>query len=337
MAVEITSGLSGRPLAGSDDPTVVRMELPSRERFELTVSAEEASDLAQAGKPIAAGWATRLARFSRWFRANFTKIAAAGVALWVTSIVIPAVVQQWADRQKELELKTSLVTGISDAVADATSNGTVLNNRLLPELAVEARAAYRTRLAHSNAVKATSSGGTRITDDEQAEIDKAGDLFGTAEAAAIQADRKLSNETRSDWIKSSASAEARLRSYFESTALPNDFETYRTVLLTHLVLLQPRLAENTRNVNETKVLEYVCEGPNGVPLGVGDRVQIACTAFHETHTPPAASDYPWAYLASELLRLNDTKVGAIHDANADGFNVGRADLFRAIFGWNPFS
>jgi hypothetical protein len=135
--------LSGSALAGSDDATPLTVQFPDSSRRILTVSAAEAVILRSRGKAVPPHWYERL---FNWTTNNIRKIAVAGIALWFTAVVIPAVVQQWADRQKELELKTSLVTGISDAVADATSTGRLLKRGLTPEAAVQRAAADRLSL-----------------------------------------------------------------------------------------------------------------------------------------------------------------------------------------------
>jgi len=205
------SDLSGKPLAGSDNPIPLRVGFRDGSRRDVTVSAAEAARLSAGGTEVARSW---YVRWWNWTWSNITRIVVAVVALWFVSVVIPAVVQQWADRQKELELKTSLVTNISDAVADAASTGRLLKRNLLPEAVLQRAATQRLLAAQDRAIDPGGPGGKTKTDAEVAKIEKADEAWVTQTDATARAWRDLYNRMRNDWIKASASAQARLRTYF---------------------------------------------------------------------------------------------------------------------------
>jgi hypothetical protein len=328
-----TSDFSGAPLTGSNDATQVRVEFPDGSRRDLTVSASEAARLSGEGQEVPRHWYERA---RRWIWRNLKKIVVAVVALWFASVVLPAVVQQWADRQKELELKTSLVTNISDAVADATATGRLLKRNLLPEGIVQEAAAFRLERAKAEAVTVDSPGGKTRTDAELAKIEKAQEALNAGTDATDRAWRDLNNRMRNDWIKASASAQARLRTYFGQTGLPDRFSQFRDVVRAQLVLVLSRLTKKNRQDMEGIVLAYICQGDKNEPTPGADGPIVRTCEIRSRGGGPTGKSFNWDAIAIELARRNAASVGEIRDANADGYSTGFCDLADATVPLLPF-
>ena len=175
--------------AGGDaggDRTPVTVVLPDGDRFGVSLTADELSELRTRG--TAAPSTFRLVASHLLRPAGFLLAAA------VTALLIPAITKQWSDRPKETELKSSLVTKAGEAAAVAVSNVRFLSSGGTPGAfaASEACAPERT---HSRA-------GRERCDELSLKRD-----FETA---------KVTTETRTDWRRTAASVEAQISTYFPS-------------------------------------------------------------------------------------------------------------------------
>jgi hypothetical protein len=325
------SDLSGERLEGTREPTPIKVTFADGSQRQATVTFEEAERLrANSVPPERKG---RLAQSSGWVVRNGWKLFAAVVAAWFASIVIPALVLQWADRQKELELKNALVTGISTSVGDTLEGASLVELGITPEANAVASKRRNWRAEQNNAKNPKGPNGIKTTKEEQAAIDKARDAWSTASEARRRADQKLTNETHKTWIKSGASIEARLATYFPREAVTDRWRDYHTVVLDFLTL-----ATRKGKVEwdaEKSVLAYVCQDPEIEPplrkyptqAGPGS----ICPEGKDTIANVLiAEGFPFRWAFHELLRKRVALLTEIREANAEGYSSTRRDFLDDI-------
>ena len=229
--------------------------------------------------------------------------------LVLASLVIPAIVQQWSDRQKSLELKNGLVTALSELVGEAATNAILLRQDLTPE----ARGAKRAqeKIGEAKTAKART---------------KAEAAYQTALDKQRTAEQKLLNTTRTSLLKSGFSLEARLQTYFSDSEVADAWSRARSATTSFLVL-----ATNDATENEAaRVLDFLCEGSKTGPIKAPQSVKDACNSYVGEETLPPAADFPYSDVGNELVRLLRVRLlEGIRKADADGYSDDGSDLF-----WN---
>jgi hypothetical protein len=289
------SDLSGDALEGSAAPAPIVVEFDDGTRRELTVTAAEASKLKRAGD-AASNWYS----WSRLWPV-LRKLGLFVLAAWFASIVIPALVQQWADRTKELELKSTLVTQISDAASELTNAAVVLEAQLLPE----DRAA---RDAFDELAAIKKDAGPNPTRAEKKAIALADAALKKAQQAERRTDQKLINDTRNRWNRESASLRAQLHTYYDA-GVAETWASYTRVGRDFL-RLSTNVTEEDRKTLQNRVLAFL-ERPRAVSVD---------------------EPFPdYREVADRLLEDRYLVLSHVIEGNADGFNTGKGDLFRRIF------
>lgn len=141
------------------------------------------------------------------------------MALILTSLVLPALTRQWADRPKELELKGNLTSRVSDVVATVVMTEGLATSNLLPE-AVALRD-VRTRFD-----KLTDEGQKR---DAQRAVD-------AATAADIAAKQEVHNKNRERTERELGIIESEVAAYFSGGALEEKVRALRIALSQYITL-----------------------------------------------------------------------------------------------------
>jgi hypothetical protein len=331
----VKSDLSGDPLEGTHEPTSIKVKFPDGDEREATVTFEEAQRLR--GRPVPPPPPSgRLARFGAWIGRNAWKLVAALIATWFASIVIPALVLQWSDRQKELDLKNALVTGISTSVGDTLEGAWLVERSLTPEANAAANKRADWRSEQKKAENPKSPGGVTRTLGEQKLIDDDRTAYIVARESKRKVERKLTNDTHKAWIKTGASIEARLATYFPHEALAKLWNDYHTVVLDYLTLATQvgRLEKDA----ESSVLAYVCQEPASKPPPGTPRfpTQAAdvpvCPKKHNASANPITVEivFPFKWAFYELLRRRVPLLTDIRDANAEGYSTTRKEFMNDV-------
>ena len=289
------SDLSGIELEGSNDPVPITVMFADGTRRDLTVSASEAANLKRGGSP-ASSWHS----WSR-LRPPTSKLLVWGGALVVASLVIPAIVQQWTDRSKELELKNSLVTEISDSAADLTQSVLLLHQQLLPD-------DRATREAFRDLDDLRKKAGSNPSPSARTAIAKAEVAARKAQKTEARADQLYINTARTRWSRKAASIQAQLETYF-SGEIAAQWHSYTRVLRDFLQLASSVEGEARREL-ELRVLAFL----------------------RRPETVDASEPFPaYRVVADELLEdRHDLVLADVISGNAKGYSTGPRDLWKAI-------
>ncbi|MBA2372265.1 MAG: hypothetical protein H0V71_11555 [Chloroflexi bacterium] len=287
----MNSDISGEPLEGSDDPVSVVVEFDDGKKKQLTVKAAEAAQLASAGQPA-----------SNWYswqrvRPKIRTLAVFLLGAWFASIVIPALVAQWADRTKELELKKTLVTDISDSAAEVTMAAIIIDGQSSPE-----------DLATRNAIAELKAVGPSPTPAEKKAITAAQAAVKKAKQAERRADQVAYNTARNKWFRTSASLKAQLDTYFTGT-VASDWASYTRVVRDFLILSTDVSGKERRDL-ELNVQAFLAR-PDPVSAG---------TPFPD-----------YELIADKLLDDRYLVLSQILSGNTRGYNTGKQDLLQRIF------
>jgi hypothetical protein len=289
----------------------VRFEDRDLPETRLTVAAAEADYLAGRGKAVTPRG--KPARLWAWIKKHPWRIFVFIVGAWFASVAIPALVQQWADRRAELEFKNTLITTMTDLIADTTSGVSILNGHETPEGAARESAARRVIQAQGEAERA-----------------KARTALAAAEVAEDKAERTLYNQTKVLFIKNGAAVEARLLTYFKPS-LAVGWATYSDAVQVFLELAKPggRTPEYQKDA-QLRTYGYLCEGEDKLgPKEAGDTMRAACARF-AMKRPLLLDGFPSGVIGRELLRRRQRILGGVQTANADGYSVGPRDYACAV-------
>ena len=306
------SDMSGVDLEESLAPVEITVQFSDGAQRTAVVAAAEANALRVNGRPLQPR--------SRWahLRAAPRKVLLVVLAGWFASVVIPAFVQQWQDRSKELDLKNGLVTKISDATAEAVTGSHLIAANLLPE-AQDAAVKWDRLLLEEERGKAGKGKAREITAIERQKITKAQQEFDTARTGERRAEQAFYNGVRNTWIKSGGSIDAQLSTYF-GAKLPERWREYHEVVLAY-VQLASNVQGARRQQFETLVSQYLCRHMDD-PL---KEVEGECD-------PGRVIDVNENYtsVGDSLLLSREGVLGPIIDANASGYSAGARDFFHAV-------
>lgn len=291
---------SGQERAGSGDPVSIVVTFDDGTRRKVQVSASEAARLAAAGTPVSSWqrWRSRL-------QPNVSKLLAIVLAGWFASIAIPAVVQQWSDRTKELELKNSLVTDISDSSADVISAALLMYREALPEQIAAHDAGISAQHVYDD-VYGTAKHPKNPTTAAEKKYEDANAAKTKAEENAAFAVQLYFNDHRNTWTRKSASIEAQLAAYFDSS-LAEEWNSYSLRVRDFLILVARA---------------------NGAPQRRHDLLAF----LRRTKRVGASDPLPSPDRVADLLLAvrRDAVMTPLLDGNAKGFSTGPHDLWRAV-------
>ena len=111
----------------------------------------------------------------------------------MSALLIPAITQQWTDRQKDVEIKSALIKQMAESAAVAVNNVRFLGSGGNPEAHV------------SNTLCRTTDPTAPGPKSQECKKARRDATFATA---------KITTETRVDWRRASASARGQLIAYF---------------------------------------------------------------------------------------------------------------------------
>jgi hypothetical protein len=280
------SVLSGREIEdGSEAPVTVSFEDGTSR--EVVVSADEASELRSKGRDVSPWYvhaSRRIARPGAWVL---------GVAL--TSLLIPAITKQWADRPKELELRISLIDRIGESAAHTVNTARFIVSDNLP--------AARVREVVCGRDEASAACEQAINDESRTEQNE-----------QIQA--------KNTWLQKGAVVESQLAAYFPGTELSRQGKAYVNAVRIYLFLASDVCGEK-RVEGTDKLLRYLGEDPTDPrwqpmrELTPDECVQKSENLeFRELYGP----------MGDRLLARRLDLLALLNSSDAEGFSVGFADF-----------
>jgi hypothetical protein len=280
------SALSGQEIeAGNEAPVTVSFaDGTSRE---VVVSEGEASELRSKGSDVSPWYVYATRRISRpgaWVL---------GVAL--TSLLIPAITKQWADRPKELELRISLIDQIGESAARTVNTARFIVSDNLPEARVREVVCGR---------------------------DEASDACHQAINEESRAEQSAQIEGKSAWLQKGAVVESQLAAYFPGTELAREGKRYINAVRIYLFLASDVCGEK-RSEGTDKLLRYLHEDPADErwrPLRELEQDECEQKSvnleFRELYGP----------MGDQLLARRLDLLALLNLSDAEGFSVGFADF-----------
>ena len=282
-----------------DKLSIVHIKLEAGDERELRVSKEEAETLAKRGttnSPWLVRAGRRLSRPLGWL-----------LALIIGSLLIPAVTKQWTDRPKELELKNSLVTQITEA-----STNTVVTHRFIAsDLLPESRLAIYYYTIWQSA--------------KSSEKEAARRKYDAAVESSRKSEQKAWNETYASWQTKKASIGGQLDAYFPGTKLASDWSSYAGAL-TNFETLGSNICGDGRKRLITELQTYF-SGSTSINWSGLER---------PTTDAQCQNDFLPAYqglyfsLGEEVLKKRDDLLRGILSAQASGYSSGWRDLINDL-------
>lgn len=258
---------------------------------EIDVTAEEARDLAAKGRNV-----------SPWYAYLLRKITRPGVwilGIAVTSLLIPAITKQWADRPKEVELRISLIDLVGESAVHTVNTARFIVADTLPEASVRA-----------------------LVCDREIETEAARDRC----EAAIQGERSIEQaariEAKNTWLQKGAVLESRLAAYFPGTELAREGKAYVNAVRIYLFLASD-VCGTKRDENSAKLIKYIYGSPSasqGQPLLGLTPEQCAQKSLDQEFRGE------YGPLGDRILNRRLQLLGLISESNAAGFSTGPADL-----------
>jgi hypothetical protein len=253
---------------------------------DLVVSAEEAADLRSKGRESSPWYAhvgRRIARPGAWVL---------GVAL--TSLLIPAITKQWADRPKELELRIALIDQIGESAARTINTARFIVSDNLPKARLREVVCER--------------------DDDSIECQQA-----INDESEQEQGRQV--EAKNEWLERGAVVESQLAAYFPGTELAREGKAYINAVRIYLFLAGDVCGEK-REDGTRKLLRYFGEDPedqrwDGLELTEEECVQkSADLGFREVYGP----------MGDRLLAQRLGLLTLLNQSDAEGFSVGFGDF-----------
>jgi hypothetical protein len=280
------SALSGHEIEAGSEASVTVSFADGTSR-EIVMSADEASDLRSKGRDVSPWYvhaSRRIARPGAWVL---------GVAL--TSLLIPAITKQWADRPKELELRISLIDQIGESAARTVNTARFIVSDNLPEARVREVVCGR---------------------------DEASDACQQAINEESRAEQSAQIEAKSAWLQRGAVVESQLAAYFPGTELAREGKGYVNAVRIYLFLASDACGEK-RSEGTDKLLRYLHEDPTDErwrplrELEPDECVQKSANlGFRELYGP----------MGDRLLARRLDLLVLLNQSDAEGFSVGFADF-----------
>jgi hypothetical protein len=286
------SAVSGEEIEPGQEATVTLAFQDGTAR-EVRVTADEAQRLASEGRDV-----------SPWYVHMGRRIARPGawvLGIAVTSLLIPAVTRQWADRPKEVELRISLVDQVAQLAASTINTARFIVADTLPE------ATHRAYVC----TQAEESG-------DAAQAQRCEDLM----EVEFREEQEAHIDAKTAWIQRGAILESQLIAYFPGTELSREGKRYVDAVRIYLFLASGVCGEKRAEAN-TKLLRYLREDPEApqwTPLY--DMSELECDQksadleFREVYGP--LGDRMLAQRLDLLLLLNES--------DAEGFSTGLGDF-----------
>lgn len=282
-----------------DEVSVLFVKFETGDERKLRVSKEEAETLSRRGTTNSP-WLVRAGR-------SMSRPLAWLLALIVGSLLIPAITKQWTDRPKELELKNSLVTQITEASTKTVVTHRFIASDLLPESRISIY--YYTMWQSA----------------KPSEKEAAQRKYEAALESVKRAEQKAFNEMFSSWQTTKASIGGQLDAYFPATTLASDWSRY-SAAIANFGQLGSTVCGDDRKRIITELQSYFSESKT-----------INWGALHRpTSDTKCQNDFLPSYqelyfsLGEEVLKRRDEILKNILIAQASGYSSGWRDLINDL-------
>lgn len=281
------SALSGQEIPEGNE-TRVTVSFEDGTSRDVVVSAGEAEELRSKGRDVSPWYAhvaRRIAKPGAWVL---------GVAL--TSLLIPAITKQWADRPEELQLRIALIDQIGQSAARTINSARFIVSDNLPKAQVRQVECGR----NEDSVKCHQA----INEESEQEQDR-----------QIQA--------KNEWLERGAVVESQLAAYFPGTELAREGKAYINAVRIYLFLAGDVCGEK-REDGTRKLLRYFGEDPDDPKWGSLELARAECEQksenleFREVYGP----------MGDRLLNRRLDLLTLLNQSDAEGFSVGFADFVR---------
>jgi hypothetical protein len=287
------SALSGKEIEEGQRVTL-RVSFEDGLSRELDVAAGEAEQLRTRGRDRTP-WYTDLGR-------KAVRPAVWVLALAVTSLLIPAITKQWADRPKELELRTSLVDRIGESAAQTINTARFIVADTLPEATL----------------RALVCGEAEETRDPT-QLERCREM----REKETTAEQTAHIDAKSAWLQKGAVLESQLAAYFPGSDLSREGKAYVNAVRIYLFLASGVCGEKREEANG-KLLRYLGEDPSDpqwAPLHDLTEEQCAQKSadleFRSVYGP----------LGDRMLAKRLDLLVLLNESDAEGFSVGFKDFF----------
>jgi hypothetical protein len=287
------SALSGKEIEEGQRVTL-RVSFEDGVSRELDVASGEAEQLRTRGRDRTP-WYTDLGR-------KAIRPAVWVLALAVTSLLIPAITKQWADRPKELELRTSLVDRIGESAAQTINTARFIVADTLPDATL----------------RALVCGEAEETQDP-AQLGRCREM----REKETTAEQTAHIDAKSAWLQKGAVLESQLAAYFPGSDLSREGKAYVNAVRIYLFLASGVCGEKREEANG-KLLRYLGEDPSDpqwAPLHDLTEEQCAQKSadleFRSVYGP----------LGDRMLAKRLDLLVLLNESDAEGFSVGFMDFF----------
>ena len=285
---EIEDGQTSRIIVSFDDGT-------SRE---VTVSAEEATDLRSKGGDV-----------SPWYVHLGRKVTRPGVWLLgiaVTSLLIPAITKQWADRPREIELRTRLIDSLGESAAQTVNTARFIVADTLPDAALR-------QLICTRALEAEEEG--RPDPELEARCE-------AARETERRAEQTEQIEAKNAWLQKGAVLESQLATYFPHTDLAPEGKRYVDAVRLYLFLASG-VCEEQREIQTRKLLRLLGRDPDAARFQV---LYLDNEEDCEHKSDNLEFRKQYGPLGDQLLARRLDLLTLLNDSKAAGFSTGLADF-----------
>jgi hypothetical protein len=286
------SALSGKEIEEGQRATV-RVSFEDGVTREVDVSADEAEQLRGRGRDRTP-WYSELGR-------KAIRPAVWVLALAVTSLLIPAITKQWADRPKELELRTSLVDRIGESAAQTINTARFNVADTLPEATVRALVCGEAEETQGPAQLERC----RALKEEETRAEQ------TAHVNAKRA-----------WLEKGAVLESQLAAYFPGSDLSREGKAYVNSVRIYLFMASAVCGEQREEAND-KLLRYLGEDPSDATWApLYDLTEEQCAQksanleFRSVYGP----------LGDRMLAKRLDLLVLLNESDAEGFSIGFMDF-----------
>jgi hypothetical protein len=284
------SALSGKEIQEGQKVTL-RVSFDDGVSREVDVAASEAEQLRTRGRDLTP-WYTDLGRKS-------IRPAVWVLALAVTSLLIPAITKQWADRPKELELRTSLVDRIGESAAQTINTARFIVADTLPEATVRAFVC-----------------GEEFQGAEQSE------KCNNRKEEETRAEQTAHVDAKTAWLQKGAVLESQLAAYFPGSDLSREGKGYVNAVRIYLFMASAVCGKKREDAND-KLLRYLGEDPS-------DKEWAPLYGMTEGQCAQKSDDVEfrsvYGPLGDRMMAKRLDLLVLLNESDAEGFSIGFMDF-----------
>ena len=246
------------------------------------------------------------------------RIAGWTAAFMLTSLVFPALTRQWADRPKELELKSSLISRVSDVVASVVMTEGLATSNLLPE---------------SVALKNARRRFAKLTDEGlKQEAQRAVDIAAAADIAARQ---DVHNTNRERTERELGIIESEVSAYFSGGELESQVRAFR-IALSQYITLGSGVCDDNRRQTFKEVKDYIGSNASSNTDRLrraydDEQLWTAVGVWDCAKSRPSNFGYYYSLLGDRMVEASKAIVRNTIASNPTGYSTGWKDFLSDLW------